>query len=136
METHLDKKVRRQAEKLMGSYRNLEAIIEAQKLEIPQKLTASYSDNESQRDNQFYSDTESAVEYLQEKVDKHIRTKNKLDRLYGSMKPDQQRIWDLRYCDGRTDVYVYNELNMTDRHYYRLKRDMISIVAEAFFLAE
>ncbi|MCR6096870.1 hypothetical protein HXA31_20505 [Salipaludibacillus agaradhaerens] len=134
MDIELDKETRRKAEKLLSSYRNLDAIIKTQELEIAPKMTINYEPSESQRGNQFYSDTEQVV-MLRERVDFNKLTKEKLHRIYNSLKPIQRQIWDLRYCDGMTDSYVYNELELTDRAYYRLKREMIAIVAEAFCLS-
>lgn len=134
MDTHLDKRVRRRAEKLMGSYSFIEAIIQSQKLDLPeQSMTVNYNASESQRGNQFHSETE-RIALLRVKLSEHIKTKEKLDRIYKSLKPIQRRIWDLRYIDGKQDIDVYNELFIPDRSYYRLKREMIAIVAEAFCL--
>lgn len=135
MDIELDRETKRKAERLLSSYRNLDAIIHSQELEIPQKMTVNYEPSESQRGNGFNSETENSV-LLMEKVDEHKKTKQKLESIYASLKPAQQKIWDMRYCDGRYDIYVYNELNLTDRMYYRLKREMIAIVAEAFCLSE
>lgn len=135
METHLDKKVRRKSEKLMSSYTFIEAIIQSQKMDLPeQTMTVNYQGCESQRGNQFHSETE-RIALLRVKVSEHIKTKDKLDNIYRSLKPVQRKIWDLRYKDGKSDVDVYNELYIPDRTYYRLKREMIAIVAEAFCLA-
>lgn len=133
MEINLDKKTRRKAERLLSSYRNLDAIIQSQRMELPQQMTVNYEPSETQRGNQFSSETE-RVAILQMKISEHMRTKSKLDYIYSSLKPLQRKIWDLRYSDGKLDIDVYNDLDITDRTYYRLKREMIAIVAEAFCL--
>jgi hypothetical protein len=52
--------------------------------------------------------------------------------VYYSLKPVQQRIWDQKFLLGRYDIDVYTDLDIPDRTYYRLKREMIAVVAEAF----
>ena len=130
LDTRLSKDVKRKTEKLMSSYKNLEAIIESRKLDSP-KLVVNYQASESQRGNQFHSETESlAVGRIE--VDEYVKTKRKLDLVYYSLKPVQQRIWDQRYLLGRFDVDVYTDLNLPHRTYYRLKREIVSVVADTF----
>jgi ArpU family phage transcriptional regulator len=130
LDTRLSKDVKRKTEKLMSSYKNLEAIIESRKLDAP-KLVVNYQASESQRGNQFHSETEKlAINKID--VDEYIKTKRKLDLVYHSLKPVQQRIWDYKFLLGRYDVDVYTDLDLPDRTYYRLKREMIAVVAEAF----
>lgn len=133
MDITLTKEVRRKAEKLMSRYKVLEAIIESKKLDLEPKMVASYQGNESQSGNQFYSETESLA-LTEMEIEEYVRTRRKLSLVYNSLKPFQQQIWDQRYVLGRNDVDVYCDLNMPDRTYYRLKREMISYVAEAFGL--
>lgn len=133
MDITLTKEVRRKAEKLMSRYKVLEAIIESKKLDLEPKMVASYQGNESQSGNQFYSETESLA-LTEMEIEEYVRTRRKLSLVYNSLKPAQQQIWDQRYVLGRNDVDVYCDLNMPDRTYYRLKREMISYVAEAFGL--
>jgi len=130
LETKLSKEVKRKTEKLMSGYKNLEAIIESRKLDAP-KLTVNYQPSESQRGNQFHSETERLAINSTE-LDDLVKTKKKLDLVYFSLKPTQQRIWDYRFLLGRSDIDVYMDLDMPDRTYYRLKREMIAVVAEAF----
>jgi ArpU family phage transcriptional regulator len=132
LDTRLSKEVKRKTEKLMSSYKNLEAIIESRKLDAP-KMVVNYQASESQRGNQFHSETEKlALNKIE--MDEYTRTKRKLDLVYYSLKPAQQRIWDHKFLLGRYDVDVYTDLNLPDRTYYRLKREMIAVVAEAFGL--
>jgi ArpU family phage transcriptional regulator len=130
LDTRLSKEVKRKTEKLMSSYKNLEAIIESRKLDAP-KMVVNYQASESQRGNQFHSETETlALNKIE--VDEYIKTKRKLDLVYYSLKPIQQRMWDQKYLLGRYDVDVYMDLELPHRTYYRLKREMISVVADTF----
>jgi ArpU family phage transcriptional regulator len=114
----------------MSSYKTIGAIIESRKLDSP-KMVVNYQPSESQRGNQFYSETEKLAMNRIE-LDEYIKTKRKLDLVYYSLKPSQQRIWDQKFLLGRYDIDVYTDLDIPDRTYYRLKRDMIAVVAEAF----
>ncbi len=67
-------------------------------------------------------------------IEEYVITKRKLDLIYESLKPQQQSIWTQRYLLGRLDLEVYMDLDIPDRTYYRLKREMIAIVADAFGL--
>lgn len=132
LDIHIGKETRRRTEKLMSKYKNIEAIIESRKLIAP-KMVVNYQTSESQRDNQFHSETENlAINKIE--TDELILTKKKLDLVYYSLKPIQQRIWEHRYLIGRYDEDVYTTLNIPRRTYYRLKSDMIAVVAEAFDL--
>jgi ArpU family phage transcriptional regulator len=127
----LTKDVKRKAEKLMSRYKMYEAIIESKKLDLEPKLSASYQGSESQRGNQFYSEPEKLA-LTEIELDEYTRTLRKLDLVYDSFRPIQQQIWEHRYLLDRMDIDVYNDLQITDRTYYRLKREMIAVVAEAF----
>lgn len=131
LDTRMSKEVKRKTEKLMSSYKNIEAIIESRKLDLSPKMVVNYQASESQRGNQFHSETES-IALARVDIDEYTRTKRKLDLVYYSLKPIQQRIWDQKFLLGRYDVDVYNDLGLPDRTYYRLKREMIAVVAEAF----
>lgn len=131
----LTKEVRRKAEKLMSRYKVLEAIIESKKLDLEPKMVTNYQASESQRGNQFHSETETLA-ITEMEIEEYVRTKRKLSLVYNSLKPSQQKIWDQRYLMGRNDIDVYCDLDIPDRTYYRLKREMISYVAEAFGLMD
>ena len=133
LNTTLTKEVRRKAEKLMSKYRMLDAIIESRKLDLEPSMVVNYQPSESQRGNQFHSETE-RLALSEVEIEGLVRTKRKLSLIYDSLKPSQQKIWDERYVLGRQDADVYRELYMPDRTYYRLKREMIADVAEAFNL--
>lgn len=132
----ISREAKRQAEKLMSRYRILDAIIESKKLDLEPSITQNYDVSESQRGNQFNSSTENMV-LAEMAIEEYVKTKRKLNLVYESLKPIQQNIWEQRYILGRRDVDVYNDLQITDKAYYREKREMVAIVAEAFgFLGE
>ncbi|MGF6951878.1 ArpU family phage transcriptional regulator [Neobacillus sp. B4I6] len=131
LDVKLTKEVKRQAEKLMSRYKMYEAIIESKKMDLEPKLVASYQGSESQRGNQFYSEPEK-IALTEIELDEYTRTLRKLDLVYNSLRPMQQRIWDRRYLLDQQDIDVYSDLVIPDRTYYRLKREMIAVVAEAF----
>lgn len=133
LNTTLTKEVKRKAEKLMRRYKMLDAIIESRKLDLEPSMTVNYKPSESQRGNQFSSDTEKLAMNEME-IEELVRTKRKLNLIYNTLKPNQQKIWDQRYLLERFDSDVYNDLGIPDRSYYRLKREMIADVAEAFNL--
>jgi ArpU family phage transcriptional regulator len=128
---NLSRDVKRQAEKLMSRYNMFKAIIESRSMDLEPKLTVNYQPSESQRGNQFHSETETLA-LTEIEIDDYIRTVKKLDLVYGSLRPVQQQIWTHRYLLDRFDTDVYNDLNIPYRTYYRLKREMIAVVAEAF----
>lgn len=135
MNMHVSKEAKRQAEKLMARYKVIDAIIESKKLDLEPSITQNYNVSESQRSNIPSSPTENAV-LAEIEIEEYVKTKRKLNLVYDSLKPIQQQIWEERYISGRRDVDVYNDLIMTDRTYYREKREMVAIVTEAFGLAE
>src|SRR5690606_20828047 len=95
IEQKLDKKAKREATRILRSYGNLDAIIKSMSVDMP-KTTASYSGNESQRDNQFYSSTEdTAIKRIQ--LEMKIKQKQKLDIIYDSINQEKKNIWDLRF---------------------------------------
>jgi hypothetical protein len=99
LDTRLSKDVKRKTEKLMSSYKNLEAIIESRKLDAP-RMTVNYQASETQRGNQFHSETETlALNKID--IEEYIKTKRKLDLVYYSLKPVQQRIWDQKFLLGQ-----------------------------------
>ena len=130
----LTKEAKRQAEKLMGRYKMYEAIVKSREIEtVEPKLTVNYAPSESQRGNQFYSETEK-IALTNVEIDDYTKTLMKLDFIYESLKPKQKEIWQYRYILGWYDTEVYTALDIPDRTYYRLKREMIAVVAEAFNL--
>jgi ArpU family phage transcriptional regulator len=131
LDVKLTKEVKRKAEKLMSRYRIYEAIIESKKMDLEPKLVASYQGSESQRGNQFYSEPEK-IALTEIELDEYTRTLRKLDLVYNSLRPMQQQIWERRYLLDQLDIDVYSDLVIPDRTYYRLKREMIAVVAEAF----
>jgi ArpU family phage transcriptional regulator len=127
----LTKEVKRKAEKLMSRYKMYEAIIESKKMDLEPKMVASYDGSESQRGNQFYSEPEK-IALTEIELDEYTRTIRKLDLVYESLRPVQKQIWENRYLLDRKDTDVYTDLNLTDKTYYRLKKEMIAVVVEAF----
>lgn len=109
--------------------------MESKKVDLEPKMVASYQVSESQRGNQFYSEPEK-IALAEIEIDEYARMIKKLDLVYDSLRPVQKKIWEQRYLLGRYDTEVYNDLEIPDRTYYRLKREMIGVVAEAFGLAE
>lgn len=128
--TNLDIDTRRKAEKLMSSYKNIEAIIESKKLDLEPRMTVNYQASESQRGNQFHSETE-RLALAEQEIEEYVITKRKLDLVYESLKDEQKEIWERRYIQGKYDTDVYSDLGINDRRYYRLKSEMIAIVADA-----
>jgi len=133
LDMNLPKNIKRKAEKLIGRQKIFEAILESKKMDLEPKMVASYQGNASQRNNQFYSETEK-IALTESEIEEYRRALKKLNLVYNSLKPIQKNIWEQRYLLGRFDVDVYNDLNVPDRTYYRLKREMIAVVAEAFGL--
>jgi ArpU family phage transcriptional regulator len=133
LNTTISKEVKRKAEKLMSRYKILDAIIESKKMDLEPRLTQNPEPSESQRGNQFYSSVENSA-ITEFEIEEYLRTKRKLHLVFESLKPLQQHIWEARYILGKRDVEVYNDLELTDKTYYRAKREMVAIVAEAFGL--
>jgi len=133
-QTELTKQDRKKAEKLLRSYRNMDAIIESMEKDLPEtKMTVNYEASESQRSNQFSSQVENIVMIRDTLYQKKI-TKSKLDILYKSMREVQQKIWVYAYVDGIFDDLAIGEINISRRQYYREKSALIKVVAEAFYL--
>lgn len=133
LNTSISKEAKRQAEKLMSRYKILDAIIESKKMDLEPRLTQNPEPSEIQRGNQFYSSVENAA-MTEFEIEEYVRTKRKLDLVYESLKPIQQQIWDHRFTKGRYDMDVYLDLDIRRRTYYRFKRELVAIVAEAFGL--
>jgi ArpU family phage transcriptional regulator len=132
---NLSKDVKRQAEKLISRYNMFKAIIESRSMDLEPKLTVNYQPSESQRGNQFHSETEKLA-LTEVELSDYVRTVKKLDLVYDSLRPVQQQIWEHRYLLDRLDSDVYDDLNIPYRTYYRLKREMIAVVVEAFGIVE
>jgi cellobiose phosphorylase len=97
----LSKDTRRKVERLLSSYRNIDAIIKRMEEDLPEtKLTPNYQASESQRTNQFNSTVENIV-MVRDKLEQKKVIKNKLDRVYDSLRPVQKTIWEQRYMLGR-----------------------------------
>jgi ArpU family phage transcriptional regulator len=131
LNTSISKEAKRQAEKLMSRYKIFDALIESRKLDLEPRLTQNPEPSEIQRGNQFYSSVENTA-MAEFEIEEYVRTKRKLSLIYDSLKPEQQQIWDHRYIIGRYDMDVYLDLEIRRRTYYRLKREMVAIVAESF----
>jgi len=133
-QTELTKQDRKKAEKLLRSYRNMDAIIESMEKDLPEtKMTVNYEASESQRSNQFSSQVENIVMIRDTLYQKKI-TKAKLDILYKSMREVQQKIWVYAYVDGAYDDLAIGEIGVSRNRYYREKSSLIKTVAEAFYL--
>ncbi|AOH54471.1 hypothetical protein ABE28_008910 [Peribacillus muralis] len=131
LNTSISKEAKRQAEKLMSRYKVLDALIESRKLDLEPRMTQNPEPSEIQRGNQFYSSVENTV-MTEFEIEEYVRTKRKLSLIYDSLKPEQQKIWDHRYINGKYDTDVHYDLDIRRRTYYRLKREMVAIVAESF----
>jgi ArpU family phage transcriptional regulator len=132
IDAKMDRNTRRKVESLLGSYRNLPAIIKTLEMDLPEtKMTVNYSPSESQRGNGFSSETE-RIALLFDKVEDKKKVLEKLNILYNSFREEQQTIWIQRYAEGKYDDMIYNDLRISERKYYRLKREILYVVAEAF----
>jgi len=134
-DTNVPKKAKRQAERYMSNYRMIEAIIESKRLELETTMTTNYAPSETQRGNQFHSETE-RIAYVRLEIEEYNRVKKQLDIVYKALHPKQREIWEERYIAGRSDISIYTEMFIPDRSYYRLKRDMVAKVADALGLIE
>jgi ArpU family phage transcriptional regulator len=134
IDTKMDRNTRRKVEGLLGSYRSLPAIIKTLEMDLPEKrtkMTVNYEASESQRGNGFHSQTETLA-LLSLKIDDKKKVLEKLNILYNSFREEQQTIWIQRYVEGKYDDMIYNDLRISERKYYRLKREILYVVAEAF----
>lgn len=133
-ETELTSQARKKVEKLLRSYRNMDAIIESMEKDTPEtKMTVNYEASESQRSNQFSSQVENVV-MMRDKLHQKKITKAKLDILYKSVREVQQKIWVYAYIDGTYDDLAIQEIKVSRNRYYREKSSLIKVVAEAFYL--
>lgn len=133
----LTKDVRRKVERLLSSYRSMDAIIKAMESDLPQQpLTQNYNISESQR-TEVSADKASKIEMVllaKEKLEHKKKVKRKLDNIYNSLRKEQQDIWDMRYVDGQYDEDVIYQISISTRKYYREKTSLIRSVAEVFYL--
>lgn len=134
-DTNVPKKAKRQAERYMRMYHKIDAVIESKKLELEPSMTTNYAPSESQRGNQFHSETE-RIAYLRMTIEDYDRKKRKLDLIRKSLHPKQLIIWEERYVMEKYDTDIYLDNRIPKRTYYRLKSEMIAIVADAFGLID
>lgn len=133
IEKKLDKKAKREVTKLLRSYGNLEAIIKSMSIEMP-KMTPNYEASESQRGNQFYSSTETAV-LKNIELETKIKTKEKLDIIYETLDDRKKDIWRFRFIEEYTDEQTMIQLNITKREtYFGQKFELMGMVADSFYL--
>lgn len=137
-EEKLSTQIRRKAEQILSSYRNLDAIIKIMQMDLPGiKLTASYELKEGSSGGGVSNTIESNYirqEEIEERLKHKQDLKTKLDEIHNSLSDRQRDIWELRYTKGWFDEVVYGQLNVSKRQYYREKNNIISLVAEAFYL--
>jgi ArpU family phage transcriptional regulator len=130
--------IRRKAEKILSSYRYIDAQIENLKYDLPQiKLTPSYELRESSSNGEVSNTIESMyikIEDIEERLQEKTRIKRKLDILHNELHDRQKHIWEKRYIFGFFDDDVINDLKISRRQYYREKNELLSLVAEAFYL--
>lgn len=132
-DTNVPRKEKRKTEKYMSNYRMLNAIIEAKKLDLTPSMTQNPSPSETQRSNQFNSETENLA-LLRQEIEHYERVLNKLDRVYNTLLAAHREIWEERYVLGRKDIAVALDMGVSERSYYRLKRQLIARVADALGL--
>jgi hypothetical protein len=136
-EVNLTNEVRRKAEKIISSYRKINALIQTLQMELPNiKLTPSYELKEGSCSG--VSNTIESMylkqEKIREEVAKNELIKHKLDIIYDSLNDIQKTIWEHRYIYGRFDEAVMNILKIRRENYYEQKNDIIKLVAKAFCL--
>jgi hypothetical protein len=129
--------IRRKAEKIISSYRKIDALIQTLKMELPDvKLTPTYELKEGSGGG--VSNTIEALYLKQEKIREEIAKneldKKKLDIIYNSLNDLQKKIWEERYIFGRFDKAIMNSLLIRKETYYVLKNEIIILVARAFCL--
>ena len=56
------------------------------------------------------------------------RTINAIDKSLDMLRPEHNQLFDLRYIDGRPWREVYLEMNISDRTYFRLRRELVETV--------
>jgi hypothetical protein len=136
-EEKLSTQIRRKAEKIISSYRKVNALIQTLQMELPEaKLTPTYelkegtSSGVSNTIEQMYL----KKEYIREEVAKNELIKKKLDIIYDSLNDIQKEIWTERYLNGRFDDGVIGSINIRRNNYYNEKNDILLLVAKVFCL--
>lgn len=56
------------------------------------------------------------------------RTISAIDKSLDMLRPEHHQLFDLRYIDGRPWREVYLEMNVSDRTYFRLRRELVETV--------
>jgi DNA-directed RNA polymerase specialized sigma subunit len=74
------------------------------------------------------------IEDIEERLQEKTRIKRKLDILHNELHDRQKHIWEKRYIFGFFDDDVISDLKISRRQYYREKNELLSLVAEAFYL--
>jgi ArpU family phage transcriptional regulator len=138
-EVKLPTKIRRKAEQILSSYRNIDAIIFnlEKSITCSMKVTPSYQLRESSSGGTVGNPVEELYikqEEIQGKLESKQELKDRLDKIHNSFNDRQKTIWELRYIRGWFDQVVMAELQVTNKTYYREKNKMISVVAESFCL--
>jgi hypothetical protein len=129
--------IRRKAEKIISSYRKVNALIQTLQMELPEvKLTPTYELKEGSSTG--VSNTIESMylkqEYIREEVAKNEVIKAKLDIIYNSLNDIQKTIWDEKYLNGRFDDAILDTLRIRRANYFNEKNEMIMLVAKAFCL--
>ncbi|MEH7514123.1 DUF1492 domain-containing protein [Gottfriedia acidiceleris] len=130
--------VRRKAEQILSSYRNLDALIKIMQMDLPScKLTPSYELKEGSSGGSVSNTIESMYirkEEIEERLQQKQQLKLKLDKIHNSLNERKKDIWELRYLRGWFDDLIIAELDISRRQYYREKNELLCLVAEAFYL--
>src|SRR5690242_19381885 len=87
------------------------------------KTTASYNLTPASRTNQFHSSTENAA---QRNVDEERRRRELVERVLSAvnlLSSLESKIIQMRYLedDDALDYIIWNEINLSERKYYRVK---------------
>lgn len=140
-EEKLTTRIRRKTEQILSSYRNLDAQIKNLEYDLREvretKLTPSYELKESSSNGEVSNTIESMylkLENIEERLQDKTRTKRKLDILHEGLHARQKCIWEKRYIFGFFDDDVIQDIKISRRQYYREKNELLSLVAEAFYL--
>lgn len=127
---NVKKKEKKQAEKYMSNYFNLEGIINAKKLNIETKMTTNYQASESQRTNGFSSEVE-RIAAIKIQIQEYTLLKGQLDSLWNGLSETHRFIWEQRFIKGKSDTEIYEDLNMSRKTYYQEKPKLIAMVVAA-----